>query len=227
MSDPVDNVSSDRGEDVPMSDRLFSSLSQDIISGRLPPGMRMTEPELAKRFGVSRAPLREAIRRLEERQLVERIPFCGARVLVLSQTMLVELYEIREALEALACRRAARVITEEQVAQLRSTLAEDEEALKANEAGDCREFTAIRDIHTQIAVIAGNGELIRLLSREIWLYIRADFRRRIRTRESMWSQHRSHIQILDALAAHDGELAELLMRRHIAVSRERLERSLS
>src|SRR3546814_4859168 len=85
----------------------FERLEQAIMSGELKPGERLSETTLAKRFGISRGPLREAIGRLEGRNLVERVTNLGARVISLRADELIDLMVIRESLEGMACRLAA------------------------------------------------------------------------------------------------------------------------
>lgn len=81
------------------SENLTEYLIEAIVEGQLAPGSKISEPELAKQFQVSRGPLREALMRVEGLGLIERIPHIGARVIQLSPTKLVELYAVREALE--------------------------------------------------------------------------------------------------------------------------------
>src|SRR5262245_10478728 len=100
--------------------RLFARLVDAIINGRLAPGAKLNEPDLSRGFGVSRGPLREAIRRLEERQLVRCTPNSGARVIVHTPQEVIEAYEIREALEGMAARLAAVNMTDEERLDLRN-----------------------------------------------------------------------------------------------------------
>ncbi len=102
------------------SENLTEYLIEAIVEGELAPGSKISEPELAKQFQVSRGPLREALMRVEGLGLIERIPHIGARVIQLSPTKLVELYAVREALEGMAARLAARNITEIELAGLES-----------------------------------------------------------------------------------------------------------
>ena len=95
-----------------------------IVSGELSPGAKVTERELAQRYGVNRAPLREALLRLEERRLIERVPFSGTRVFQPSDRMLAELWDIREVLEGLAARRAAETATQAEIEELRRMASE-------------------------------------------------------------------------------------------------------
>ena len=209
-------------EHVPASERVLERIGQSILTGELLPGTRLTETDLAQRFGVSRAPLREALLRLEERQLIERVPFSGMRVAPLGPRTIDELYEIREVLEGLACRRAATIITPEQVEELRQLLVRRAEALREVRAADVRQLPTIHDFHKMIAAISGNRALERLLNGEIWNYLRAQYRRFARSKERVEVGLTEHMRIVDALAAGDGDLAELLMRRHVAASRQGL-----
>ena len=93
------------------SENLTEYLVEAIVNGELAPGSKISEPELAKRFEVSRGPLREAIMRVEGLGLIERIPHVGARVITFSADKLLELYAVREALEGMAARLAARHIS--------------------------------------------------------------------------------------------------------------------
>ena len=92
---------------VTASDKTFFQLRKDIVEGVVPPGSKLSETELATRYAVSRAVVREAINRLETCHLVERRANVGARVVALSPEKLVSLYQVRESLEGMAARLAA------------------------------------------------------------------------------------------------------------------------
>lgn len=115
-------------------DVVAARIEAAIISGALEPGSRLSEQGLAASLGVSRGPLREAIRRLEGRKLLERTPNIGVRVAALSLTDLKEILEVREALEGMACRLAARNMTDEEIAALQGLL-DDHGKQKAVQAG--------------------------------------------------------------------------------------------
>ncbi len=100
------------------NDAVYKKLRQDIIKGRLFPGQRLVMAELAKGFGVSETPVREAIRRLESEGLVAFTPHSGAVVADIDEAALVEIYLIRTELEALAARLAAAHITERDLEQI-------------------------------------------------------------------------------------------------------------
>jgi len=107
---------------VTAADRVLLEIQRAIVEGQIPAGSKISEPELAKRFDLSRAPLREALARLERCHLIERIPNAGARVVKLSVAGLVSLYQLRETLEGLACRLAAEHMTDAEIAQVQQLL---------------------------------------------------------------------------------------------------------
>lgn len=210
--------------DLTTADRLFDILSEAIVGGELASGAKISEPELAARFGTSRAPLREAIRRLEERKLVTRIAHQGARVTVISAERIREVYLVREVLEGAAAREAALRMTPEDVEDLRGLLATHEARIASRDV--YQQGAADDDFHFRIIRASGNATLVSLLLDEYYLLIRM-FRRQLRqvggrARRALFE----HRRIADALADRDGDLAELLMRRHIAAARDSIERAL-
>jgi DNA-binding GntR family transcriptional regulator len=200
-------------------DRIFRELEFEIVSGQLPMGTKLGEEVLAARFGVSRGPLREALRRLEGGGLVVRLPHLGVRVVTLSKSDLSEIYEVREALEGLAAKLAARRMSPEDRDSLRALiqqhydLANQEGRLYPQAFGD-------EDIHYRIAVGAGSLLLKRLLCGELYSLIRLCRYRT--TAPDQVPAYRDHMRIIDAICEQDGELAEFLMRRHVATARQRL-----
>src|SRR5690554_2890379 len=123
-----------------LAERVFQQLQDAIVRGELAPGSKITEPGLSRTYGISRGPLREAMRRLEAHRLIERVPHVGARVVQLSMQELLELFDVREALESMAARLAAEHMTAEEIAGLRELLAmhESQADLKIGRAS-CRE----------------------------------------------------------------------------------------
>jgi DNA-binding GntR family transcriptional regulator len=205
--------------DLPVSDRLFDQLAEAIVGGELAAGARISEPDLAARYGTSRAPLREAIRRLEERKLVSRIAHQGARVAVLSPARIAEIYTVREALEGIAAREAATRITAAELERLHAHLDAHSAMLDGEDSDDYRQGVADDDFHFVIIRASGNATLIDLLLDQYYALIRM-FRKQHRqvagrARRALFE----HRRITDALADHDADLAELLMRRHIAAAR--------
>jgi DNA-binding GntR family transcriptional regulator len=206
-----------------LTDQLFETLSEAIVIGTFAPGSKLSEPKLASQYGVSRGPLREAIRRLEERKLVVRTPRQGVRVVVPSRTHAIELFTIREVLEGLAARQAAQWATPDEVAQLRAMLDGHREALARPDAIMYWQATANSDFHFLIARISRNSHLFELLCGEYYTLFRLYRMKHHIVPGRAQRALVEHTRIVDAIADGDAELAELLMRRHIASAREGLE----
>ena len=110
------------GDGETLSEHVFRKIQSAIVKGEIAPGSKISEPELARTYGISRGPLREAIHRLEGQKLLVRVPHVGARVVSLSHAELIELYEIRESLEGMACRLAAERMSQAEIDELRRVL---------------------------------------------------------------------------------------------------------
>lgn len=147
-------------------------LEAAIISGELVPGTRLSEQVLAKEYGISRGPLREAIRRLEGRRLLERKANIGVSVVELSLRRLDELLKVREALEGMACRLAAERIGQEEVEQIRKLL--DEHALRdeALSGEGYYQQSGDFDFHFRIAKASGNDYLMEMISGDLYDLLR-------------------------------------------------------
>ncbi|MGO1602060.1 MAG: GntR family transcriptional regulator [Halomonas sp.] len=202
-----------------LAERVFHQLQDAIVRGELAPGSKITEPGLSKTYGISRGPLREAMRRLEAHRLIERVPHVGARVVQLSMKELLELFDLREALESMAARLAAEHMSPEEVQGLRAVLAlhEGQADLKRGEAYYQREGDL--DFHYCIVQGSHNKMLMNLLCDDLYYLVRL-YRTQFsasgtRPQRAFVEHHR----IVDAIEAGDSELAELLMRRHVSASR--------
>jgi DNA-binding GntR family transcriptional regulator len=204
---------SDRGT---LADQVFAWLQDDVVMGVFPPGSMMREEVLAARYGVSRGPVREAMRRLEGRRLLEKVPHVGTRVAALGVGDLEELYQVREALEGMAARFAAERMTDDEITGLHDLLDrhEQQEDLRENTAYFQREGDL--DFHYRVIQGSHNRVLSGLLVGELYHLARM-YRYQFsavgnRPRKAL----EEHRRIVEAIGARDGELAELLMRRHIS-----------
>jgi DNA-binding GntR family transcriptional regulator len=206
-------------DDRPLADALFQALSEAIVRGDLKPGMKLSEPRLSVQYRVSRGPLREAIHRLEERRLVVRSPRQGARVVTLSPAAAIELFNIREVLEGLAAREAATHARRDEVEALRSMLATHRLALEKPDAMIYWQDTANSDFHFFVARIARSDQLFDLLCNQYYTLFRLYRMQHRLVPGRAQLALREHERIVEAIAEGDGELAEMLMRRHIAASR--------
>ena len=205
------------------SDLLFQQLSREIIDGHLKSREKLSEPALARRFGTSRAPVREAIRRLEERGLITRKPHSGPRVASFSMEKFLELFAIREVLEGLACKLCVDTMTDRELSVIRQRL---EAQLVLIESGTAPAQTreAVMDFHYTLARGGGNAALERLLCDDFRTMITL-YRKRyswIGSVEARARSVREHLRILEALEERDGQFAETLMRRHIAAAMKKM-----
>jgi len=209
-----------------IADQIFAEIRQEIVEGRIPQGSKISEPELARRFGISRGPLREAMRRLESSSLVSRRPNVGARVITLTSDQLLEIYHVREALEGMAARLAAERMTEREVADLQALLHEHQRQVDLEQGQAYFQREGDLDFHYRIVRGSHNERLIGLLCNDLYFLVRM-----YRCQFGMISPRApaalgEHGHIVDAIAGRDGELAEILMRRHIRNSRAHVERRL-
>jgi len=214
-------------QDITLADQIFTRMRREIVEGQIPPGSKMNEPELARRYGISRGPLREAMRRLESSSLVVRRPNVGARVIDLSIAQLLDLYYLREALEGLASRLAAERMSATEVEELRALIALHERQVAQDRGLAYYQSEGDLDFHFCIVRGSHNARLQDLLGNDLYHLVRM-----YRCQFGMVGPRaptalREHGQIVEAIAGRDGELAEILMRRHIRASRQQVERRLS
>lgn len=205
-----------------MIDDTVARLEELIMRGELPPGARLPEQQLADTLGVSRGPLREAIRTLEGRRLLERTPHAGVRVVELSLGDLEQLLALREALEGMACRQAAEHMTVPEIHRLRETAARIEKLL---EEGPQSIFAsqADTDFHRQIALGSRNKWIERQLCQDLYSLLRLYRLHAVRRPGgSARVTAREHHVIIDRIHARDPEGAEKVMREHVRHSRDRL-----
>ncbi|MET9497528.1 GntR family transcriptional regulator [Streptomyces sp. NPDC006552] len=189
-------------------ERVLATLRQDIIGGRLRPGDRLVEREVAERFGVSRVPAREAIRALLAEGFVTFETPRRAVVRTLTRTDVAELYELREALEVYAAGLAAERAQPADLTRLAELL---DEAAKATRAGDDETIADVNSLfHDRLLATAGNGLLIGVMQP-------VDGRLRWLTRRNeAWSQQlEEHRQLYDAVAAGDPERARAVALGHV------------
>ncbi|MBI5005623.1 MAG: GntR family transcriptional regulator [Nitrosomonadales bacterium] len=198
-----------------LADVAAHRLAQSIVTGELEQGQKLNEAELAERFGMGRGPLREALRHLEGMRLVKRIPNAGARVVVLDRKTLADLYGVREALEGMACRLAASQMTDDEIAQLGKLLDRHEEQIRKQGGKVYAQSEGDLDFHFQIARGSRNQMLMDMLGSEQYQLLRMCRYRTSRNAQRTKPALNQHRQIVQALQQRDGELAELLMRRHI------------
>jgi DNA-binding GntR family transcriptional regulator len=208
---------------VTLADRVFEQIVEAIVQGHIAPGEPINEVNLAARLGVSRAPLREAIFRLEAKGLIERAPHLGARVVDLQPRDLEELFLIREGLEGMAARLAALAMSGDDLQALEQSL--DAHRRQPDVASGTAYYQAggDQDFHFRIAKGSNNRRLFRLLCEDMYSLIRIYRFRSSAAPGRARQAYVEHQDILGALRRRDGDAAEAAMRRHIRLSWSNIE----
>ncbi|HTJ33236.1 MAG TPA: GntR family transcriptional regulator [Dactylosporangium sp.] len=192
-----------------------SRLTREILGGGAEPGERLVEEQLTRRFGISRAPLREALRLLAQRGLVEHLPRRGVRVAILSDADIRELYAVRDVLE----RHAVEATPPD------ADLSGIASAMKAMQAADARGdlfdvATAHREFHVAVVALAGNRQLTSVYESilvKIQLYMAMNLRREAEVARPHDGVHR-HERLFDAVSARDADAVLAALNEHGARS---------
>ncbi len=199
-------------EYLPLRDVVFNTLRQAILKGELEPGERLMEIQLSERLGVSRTPIREAIRKLELEGLVLMIPRKGAEVAKISETSLREVLEVRRSLEELAAELACQRIGERELLDLEEAEEAFAEAIINGEPMEIAESD--EHYHDLIYQATGNSRLVQILNnlREQMYRYRLEYIKDEDKRQILVVEHE---HILQALKNHDIQDAKSAVRGHI------------
>jgi len=207
-----------------LRDVIFETLRKAIITGEIKPGERLMEVAIAEQMGVSRTPVREAIRRLEAEGLVTMVPRKGTHVSELSSKDIIDVLEVRGALDKLATGLAAKRIKPQQLRALESIHKQYIAFVeKENIEGAVRKDI---EFHDAIYAASGNSRLIGVLStlKEHIYRFRVIYLRDMDIAEHVEQEHR---QILDALKEGNEQLAAELAEKHIKSQMESIVEALS
>ncbi|MEU7488603.1 GntR family transcriptional regulator [Streptomyces sp. NPDC042319] len=202
-----------------MQARVADELRQMIISGELQPGSSLSEMTLSENFGVSRTPIREALKQLQIEGLVQVRPRVGTFVAVPSRREVTELFQMKELLEGAAARLLALRGRVPEVDRLQATMQEADEAVRAGDAERYAEL--VHEFHELIVVGADNSKLVahyRTLMNQLAYtrLVRTSLAQPGRLSESDHEHHR----VLDLILAKDGDGAERVMREHVRRSHQ-------
>ena len=165
--------------------------------------------------------MREAVRRLQGIQLVTREPYFKARVVTLTQAGARELFEMRLALEGMACRLAAERMSAAEISELVRELELDHQRTLTGKVAKSEQSRAF-DLHERIVYSSRNSRIIDALCGDLYHLLRMYRRHSGAVPERKSQAYAEHWQIVRALKARDGELAESLMRSHVARACEHL-----
>lgn len=208
----------------PAFDRLAADIRDMIVEGELAPGSRVPERVLCERFGVSRTPLREALKVLASEGLIELLPNRGARVVVLTGADVEEMFEVMAALEGLAGELAAARVTEPDIAELRAL--HYQMALHFTRGERMPYFRINQQIHSKIFEISGNRTLIGVYRGLAGRIRRARYVANIS--QTRWSEAmEEHERILAALDKRDGAMLGRTLKAHLRKTCETVQRALA
>lgn len=197
---------------LPLRDVVFNTLRQAILTGELKPGERLMEIHLANKLGVSRTPIREAIRKLELEGLVTMIPRRGAEVAQITEKSMNDVLEIRRAMDALCVELACDRISEEELEKLKNACDYFEKAVRSKDAKKIAQADV--ELHDIIVQATGNQRLIQLvnnLSEQMYRY-RYEYIKDASQHERLIEEHRI---IYESIVKKDKETASQAARMHI------------
>lgn len=207
-----DNLQTQMDAFLPLRDVVFNTLRQAILTGELKPGERLMEIHLANRLGVSRTPIREAIRKLELEGLVTMVPRKGAEVAQITEKNMLDVLEVRRALDALCAELACERISEEGLGKLKSACEAFEKAVRN---GNVKKIAqADVELHDIIVEATDNQRLIQLinnLSEQMYRY-RFEYIKDTTQHQRLIEEHRV---IYESILRKDKETAAQAARLHI------------
>jgi phosphonate utilization transcriptional regulator len=206
----------------PLAALVQAEIERQILSGTISGGSRLNELEIARNLGISRAPVRESLRTLEQAGLVVSRKNFGVFVRVVSIEEAREIYEVRSFIDEGVGRELARRASPSDVSELARRVERMEAACAAGDAEAYHEVNAA--FHERMVELVGNGKLLeiyRKLLKELTLYRRHS----LGQPGAMQSSVKEHRALLASIAAGDADTAGKLMRDHILASSERLQRA--
>lgn len=200
-------------DNIPLRDAVFETLREAILKGVLSPGQHLMEMQLAYQLGVSRTPVREAIRMLELEGLVNMVPRKGARVAAISEKSLCDVLEVRRALEELSVRLACTRMERDDLEKLDSI---NQQFIRACQGDDVVQIARIDEsFHAVIYEAADNAKLLQLLNQmqnQMYRY-RIEYIKLKERRQILVEEHK---KIIHSLARRDADAAAEAINTHIA-----------
>lgn len=206
-----------------LEERVYETLEEEILSGKLECGAALTELSLSERLGVSRTPVRGALQRLADEGLVDMLPNKGAVVAGVTERDLIDIYKIRMRLEGLAARTAAERMSEEDKSRLRDSVELAEFYIRKNDAEHLKELDT--EFHAIIYAATGNKMLTKMLSgmhKSIKSYRKMSLSVKGRHECSV----KEHRDILRAIEHGDADEADRLTNAHISAALDNILASL-
>lgn len=206
-----------------LTDRIYTSMRNDIIACKKAPGERLTEDSLRKKFRTSNTPIREAMRRLEAEGLVFSVPHRGIFVSRISSRDVREIYEIREVLEGVAVRMAVQNIRDNDKVYLRRLLQDLERSAAARDQESWHNKNG--DLHFYLIKLSGNKNLFHViegLKKRVFRYHKFS----TTSQETMNQYVTQHRNVVEAVIEGDAQRAEKEMAAHLRLVKEEILRFL-
>ncbi|HBI93820.1 MAG TPA: GntR family transcriptional regulator [Terrisporobacter glycolicus] len=201
----------------PLRDVVFENLRTAILEGNLKAGKRLMEVQLAEQLGVSRTPIREAIRKLELEGLVVMLPRKGAYVANMSFKDLIDVLEIRASLEGLAASLASERLRDEDIVELERVAKEFEKSVRETDIDEVLKKDV--EFHEKIFLMANNKKLYHLIT-SLWEQVHRFRVTYVSNYEASLSLVDEHNRILEAIKSGDSELAKKYATEHIELAEQ-------
>jgi DNA-binding GntR family transcriptional regulator len=208
-----------------LADKVLSLVMEAIERGDLAPGNRIREATLARQLGISRGPLREALARLEGRKILQYTPNLGMRVAEVDLKDVIEIFEMREALEGMAVRLATQNMSDDELDQIAKLLEEHRKTVELKKGSAYYQRAGELDLHFRIAQGAGNQRLANILCQDFYYFLRIHRYRSSETPGRAAKALNEHKAIIAAMRKRNANLAEELMRKHIRAALDNLKNS--
>lgn len=206
-----------------LREKILETIRDAILKGSLKPGERVSEPDLAERFGISRTPIREAFRQLESEGYLQVIPRKGAVVASLSERDIEEFYAIKIILEGFAARMAAEKLTEKDIERLESI---NDRLQQIAQEGDVKTFFRVHnEFHEVFIKAAGNERLYEMINQLVMKFKRLRLAS-LSQPGRMDISVEEHRNMIKAFKKHDGEQADSLVRHAATIGADVLIQSM-
>lgn len=191
-----------------LDELVYNKVKEMILKKQLKPGEQIIQEELAKKMGVSRTPLRRALSQLAKEHLVKVMPRGGTYVREFSKEEMIAIFEMREVLEGLACRKAALVVSKNRLNLLKDLY---KRAMKSANKGDWTAYKKADEKFHSFLIEASRIDLLREIVKSFHILSNSYTHGLIRPPQETFPEH---IAIIEALKDHDPDLSEKLMREH-------------
>lgn len=211
-------------QDHSLGSRVFQQIREDILNGRYKENDELRENTIGKELGVSRTPVREALRQLELEGLVAIVPNRGAYVTGISRKDIWDIYRIRSMLEGLCARWAAENITEKELDRLEEAILLSEFQMKKESGFSADQVAALDGRFHTILYDASGSRILSHVLKDFHRYVQRARTFSVVSQERARKSIREHRQILRAIRDRDGEMAEQLANEHITHVMENLKK---